>query len=307
MKILVTGSTGLIGKPLVRFLKESGHTVAIMVRSHDLLNDSAALWDPQNDIVDIPKLDWIARDEGFGAVINLAGENLSSGRWTPEKKLLLRDSRIKSTKMLCEAVSKLKIKPKVLINASAVGFYSNRGDEILNEDSEPGKGFLADLCVEWEKATSAASDAGIRVIKTRFGIILSTRGGALGKMLIPFRIGMGGPFGEGTQFWSWIALGDVVRAIYHCLLDPNIIGPVCIVSPTPVTNMDFSLSLGYMLHKPGHFHIPDFLLRMVVGEMADEMLLSSARVMPVKLKMTGFNYQYPILESALKHLLEMHV
>lgn len=306
MKILIAGSSGFIGTALSAEWKKQGHSIHKLVRSHNFIDDNSAFWDPLNDSIDLPKLDWIADSEGFRAVINLAGYNLFKERWNTESKKRIWDSRIKSTYLLTKTIAQLKIKPDVFISASATGFYGNRGSELLNEDSEPpgeGSSFLADLSREWENMSKPASDAGIRVVNPRIGIVLGTEGGMLQRIRTPFKIGLGAPLGEGTQYMSWITINDAIRAFSHMILTENLSGPVNIVSPSPVTNLDFTRIIGYHFKAPVFMHVPPFMLRLMFGEAADEVLLVSQRVMPIKLKMTGFKYQHSKLEPALKYLL----
>ena len=232
----------------------------------------------------------------------MSGENVA-GRWTDEKKAEIEESRIKSTRLLSNSLSKLRKKPSVLVCASAIGFYGDRGDEILTEDSEAGEGFLVEVSKKWEAATSVARKAGIRVVNLRLGVVLSPRGGALGKMLFPFRLGLGGRVGSGRQWMSWISIHDVIGATYHAISDDSLEGPVNVVSPKPVTNLEFTTTLGNLLNRPTFFAIPSFLLRTLFGEMADETLLSSTRVMPARLLSAGYEFQFPDLEACLRNLL----
>jgi len=241
--------------------------------------------------------------DGFDAVIHLAGESIAEGRWNEEKKKRIRESRVKGTKLLGDALANVSRPPKSLIGASAIGYYGNRGDEILTETSAPGDGFLADVCVEWEKATQLATEKGIRVVNTRFGIILSPEGGALAKMLTPFRMGVGGKIGTGKQWMSWIALDDVVEGVMYALTNESLRGPVNFVAPNPVTNAEFTKTLGRVLSRPTFFPVPAFAARVAFGEMADALLLSSQRVAPTRLKAGGYQFSYSELRSALSHLL----
>jgi hypothetical protein len=241
--------------------------------------------------------------EGFDGVVHLAGENLAEGRWTDEKKRRIRESRTKGTQLLSETLAKLTEKPAVLVSASAVGFYGNRGDEVLNEQSAAGEDFLADVCREWELATLPAAQSGVRVVQLRFGVILSGEGGALKKMLLPFRLGVGGKLGNGKQYLSWIAIDDAVGAIEHALFNDAVRGAVNAVAPEPVTNYEFTKTLGSVLSRPTIFPVPAFAARLAFGEMADATLLASQRVNPLRLKETGYTFKYPKLEDALRHVL----
>ncbi len=295
MKILVTGSTGLIGSALVPFLTTAGHQVVRMVRSKPTDGDQIQ-WDPYSGSLDKSKL------EGFDAIVHLSGENIA-GRWTAAKKAKLRDSRIKSTRLLSKTLAELQKPPKVWVCASAMGYYGHRGNEIMKENSPPGKSFLAETVQEWEAQVQPAIKKGIRVVNLRTGIVLSPAGGALKEMLLPFKMGVGGVIGSGEQYWSWIAIDDVVGAIYHCITTESLQGAVNVVSPNPATNREFSKTLGRVLSRPAIFPLPAFVARMVFGEMAEELLLSSIRVEPAKLQATGYPFRYFDLEGALRHVL----
>ena len=241
--------------------------------------------------------------EEFDAVVHLAGENIAEGRWTEAKKARIRESRTKPTRALSEALAKLNNPPKTLVSASAIGFYGDRGDEILREGSAPGSGYLPEVCLGWEGATASAVQKGIRVVHLRFGVVLATTGGALAKMLPPFRMGVGGKVGDGKQYMSWIALDDVMGAIHHVLITDRLIGPVNAVAPNPVTNSEFTKTLGRVLSRPTLFPVPAAAARIAFGEMADALLLASPRVIPARLVETGYQFRYPELEGALRHLL----
>lgn len=297
MKILVSGSSGLVGSALLPFLSGHGHTLGRLVRSEAALGEDGVLWDPDSNRIDEAGL------EGADAVIHLAGRNIAAGRWTAKQKRLIRDSRVVGTRLLCEALSRLGRPPQTLIAASAVGYYGSRGDEILTEGSVPGGDFLAEICEEWEQTTEIAQSKGIRVVKLRLGVVLSTHGGALSNMLTPFRLGLGGVIGNGNQYWSWIAMDDVLGAILHCLETESLEGPVNCVSPQPATNREFTKALGKVLSRPTIFPLPGFLARIILGEMADALLLSSTRVEPRRLVETGYDFRHPELEDALRHIL----
>ena len=297
MKILVTGSSGLVGRALVAFLAAGGHGVTRLVRSRPGSGATEVHWDPDVGSIDTLRL------EGLDAVVHLAGESIATGRWTAEKKARIRESRIRGTRLLCESLARLGQPPKALVSASAIGYYGDRGDEILREESGPGTGFLAEVCKEWEAATGLAIQKGIRVVHLRIGVALSAVGGALAKMLFPFRMGLGGVIGSGRQFMSWIALDDLVGSIAYALTTDAIRGPMNAVAPHPVTNREFTRTLGRVLARPTLFPMPAFAARLAFGEMADELLLSSTRVEPVRLSSAGYQFRYPTLEIALRHLL----
>lgn len=297
MNVLVSGSTGLVGSALVSSLQSRGDQVTRLVRSDPAAGEKALRWDP-----DQGKLD-LAAVAGIDAVVHLAGESIASGRWTAEKKARIRDSRVKGTRLLSEALSKLTQRPRVLVSASAIGFYGDRGDELLTEASPRGSGFLADVCQEWEQATQPASRSGIRVVNLRFGVILSPAGGALAKMLLPFRMGVGGKIGSGRQYMSWISLDDATAAVQHALANDSVHGPVNAVAPRPVTNLEFTKTLGWVLKRPTIFPMPAFAARLAFGEMANELLLGGARVEPSALVKSGYAFRHPNLEGALRFLL----
>jgi len=296
MNILLTGSSGLIGTEL-RFFLSAKHRVIRMVRRPQAGADEIC-WDPSSGTLDAQAL------EGLDAVVNLAGENIASGRWTAKKKLGIRESRIQSTQLLAQTLSRLFDPPKVFISVSATGYYGNRGDEKLDEDSDAGKGFLPQLCQEWEAATQAAVVRGIRVVIPRFGMVLSAKGGSLPLMLPIFRFGIGGRIGSGQQYMSWVAIEDCVGVIQYALDNEFLHGPVNTVSPNPVTNREFTRTLASVLSKPAWFALPSFAARAALGEMADEVLLASARVIPARLLESGFRFQHPELEGALRHALQ---
>ncbi len=296
MRIIVSGSHGLVGKALIKALEADGHEIYRLVR-HAPNSEKEIEWSPDRYSIAISRI------EGFDAVYHLAGESIASGRWNDEKKRKIRESRTKGTKLLADALANLSAPPKTLISASATGYYGDRGDELLTETSPPGKGFLADVCTEWEQATEHARAKGVRVVNTRFGIILDKEGGALAKMLTPFRMGIGGRIGDGKQWMSWIALDDVIGALKFALNDESMNSPVNFVAPNPVTNAEFTGTLGKVLSRPTLFPIPEFGVRLAFGEMADALLLSSQRVEPAILKQSGFKFRYPDLHGALQAVL----
>jgi uncharacterized protein (TIGR01777 family) len=298
MKIALTGSHGLVGSALLPRLQAAGFEVLRLI--HARPGQSAGLDEiPWN--INAGTLDAI-RLESAQAVIHLAGENIA-GRWTAEKKRRIRDSRVKGTQLLCDTLAKLDNPPQTLICASATGFYGSRGDELLDENSAPGSGFLPDVCREWEGAARGAQQAGIRVVFLRSGIVLAAHGGALKKMLTPFKLGLGGVLGGGKQYWSWITLDDEIGAIMHVLQTPAVFGPVNLVSPKPATNREFTKTLGKVLARPTIFPVPKFAVKMAFGEMGEALLLASARVLPQRLKASGYKFHHPELEGALRHVL----
>lgn len=299
MKIAIGGSTGLVGNELVSFLSTGGHDVVRLLRRarKDTAQKQHVLWDPASGTIDSSGL------EGCDAVIHLGGDNIAHGRWNAGKKRLIRDSRVISTQLLAKTLAGLARPPKVFVCASAIGFYGDRGDELLTEESAPGPRFLSDVCREWEDATEPARAAGIRVVNLRIGVVLTPKGAALHKMLTPFKFGLGGIVGPGTQWWAWVALDDVVRAIQHCVVNESLSGPVNCVAPDCVTNRDFTKTLGRVLRRPTLFPMPAFVVKAVFGEMGEELLLGSSRVTPTKLMESGYEFACPTLEPALRHLL----
>lgn len=292
MKILISGSTGLIGSALVHAAAVAGHTTVPLVRKTGIV--SSVHWDPDGGTIDSAGL------EGIDAVVHLAGENIAARRWTAAQKALILDSRKKGTELLVSALSKMNRPPTVLVSASAVGYYGDCGDRELTEDSPAGSDFLANVCVEWERATAPASGAGIRVINLRTGIVLAKDGGALPKMATPFKFGVGGKIGSGAQYMSWIDLEDEVQVILHCIQKGSIHGPVNSVGPMPVTNADFTRALGGVLSRPTVFPLPAFMARLILGEMADALLLSSQRVEPAKLLSSGYAFRHNNLADTLR-------
>lgn len=295
MKILVSGASGFLGTALVAFLTTGGHNVTRLVRSRARADAQEILWDPQRGVEDIARL------EGFDAVAHLAGENIV-GRWTAEKRARIRDSRVRGTTTLCDALMRLSSPPKVLVSASAVGYYGNRGDEVLTEESPAGQGFLAEVCQAWEAATSEVRQS-MRVVHPRIGIVLSPRGGAFAQMLIPFRLGVGGIVGSGEQYMSWVTLDDMLGALHHALITESLSGPINVTSPNPVTNRELTTTLGKVLGRPTRIPLPAGVARMTLGEMADELLLSSARVVPQQLLHSQYSFRHPDLEKALRYIL----
>ena len=296
MRVLVTGSSGLVGSALTPFLEDKGHRVRRLLR-HPSPSSDATSWNPADGNFAAGGL------EGLDGVVHLAGENIAGGRWTPARKARIRDSRVEGTRRLSEALAGTPVPPRVLVSASAIGLYGDRGDDALDEDALPGRGFLPEVCQAWEDAVAPAKARGIRVVHLRIGIVLSPAGGALGQMLLPFKLGVGGVIGPGTQHMSWIALDDLLGVVLHALTTDGLSGPVNAVTPNPVANREFTKTLGRVLGRPTIFPMPGFVARLVFGEMADALLLASTRVVPRRLAETGFQFQYPTLEGALGHLL----
>ena len=299
MKVAVTGATGLIGSALVPFLRGGGHEAAPLRRAsaNRYGADDDPSWDPVTGALSAGALDDV------DAVVHLAGENIAGGRWTVDRKARIRDSRIDGTRRLAEALAALPQPPQTLVAASAIGFYGDRGDEELDESSEPGTGFLPAVCQAWEAASAPAREAGIRVVHLRTGIVLTPAGGALAQMLFPFRMGAGGVIGSGRQYMSWVALDDVLGGILHALCTDGLTGPVNMVAPNAATNAEFTKTLGRVLRRPTILPLPAFGARLAFGEMADALLLASSRVHPARLRDGGFVFGYPGLEDALRHVL----
>ena len=297
MHVLVTGASGLVGTALVKALEQDEIRVSCLKRpGKNGPNDPT--WD-----IDAGKIDLTPVGD-IDAVVNLAGENIASGRWTKRKKQRIRDSRVIGTQLLSEALARMPNPPKTLLSTSAIGYYGNTGDELMSETSEPRNvGFLGEVCRDWEAATMAAEARDIRVVKMRFGVVLSRDGGALKSMLTPFKLGLGGKMGSGNQYMSWIALQDVVSIIRFLIDDDRISGPVNVVGPSAATNAMFTETLGSLLWRPTFMTMPGFMAKLVLGEMAEELLLSGQRVVPSLLTRSGYQFQYPILQNTLRGIL----
>ncbi|HEY0079290.1 MAG TPA: TIGR01777 family oxidoreductase [Pyrinomonadaceae bacterium] len=302
MKIIVTGATGLVGSALVPKLLADGHQVTRLVRRATQASGGASattdvLWNPAEGTIDAEQL------EGHDAAVHLAGENIAE-RWTEEKKRRIVESRSKGTRLLSETLASLKQKPRTLVSASAVGFYgANRGEELLTETSPAGDDFLTQVCKPWEAATAPARESGMRVCLLRIGVVLSGEGGALAKMLMPFKMGVGGKLGSGKQWMSWIALDDVVGIIRYAIANETLSGALNTVAPRPVRNEEFTSALGRVLGRPTILPMPAFAVRLMFGEMGDALLLGSQRVEPARLKESGYQFAYPDIESALRRAL----
>ena len=294
-RILVSGVSGPIGAALLPTLKTRGYEITRLVRGA-ATGEEQISWNPGKPIA--PEA-----VSGFDAVVHLAGESIV-GRWTDEKKRKIRDSRVVGTCSLAQALAQAKEKPQVFVCSSAIGYYGDRGNEGLNEESAPGSGFLPDVCREWEAATSAAIDAGIRTVQMRTGIVLSPKGGALGKMLTPFKMGVGGEIGDGQQWMSWIDVQDMVGAIHHILKSDLLQGPVNMVAPKPVTNAEFTQTLASVLSRPAIFPVPAFVVKLAFGEMGETVLLGSQRVEPTQLVMSGYPFRFSSLRASLENILK---
>ena len=297
MIVAITGSTGMVGTALVNALEAQGDLVRRLVRHEVRDSDHEIYWNPDAGQIDAAELN------GIDAVVHLAGENIAGRRWTKDFKRRILESRVRGTSLLASTLAGLDMKPAVFVSASATGYYGSRGDGVVDESSPPGAGFLADVCREWEAATAPAQAAGIRTVLMRIGPVLSPKGGALAKMLLPFRMGLGGVVGSGRQYLSWIELDDLVSAIVYALATDSLEGPVNAVAPGAVTNYEFTKSLGHVLGRPTIFPMPAFAARLAFGEMADEMLLGGVHVESGILESNGFQFANPQLEPALRHLL----
>ncbi|OGL10944.1 MAG: TIGR01777 family protein [Candidatus Rokubacteria bacterium RIFCSPLOWO2_02_FULL_72_37] len=294
MIVAVTGASGLVGSALRRALAAQGHDVLPLVRgAAPAPGERVVRWDPAAGTLAAADL------EGVDAVVHLAGERIA-GRWTAAKKARIRDSRVRSTALLAGTLARLARPPRVLVSASAVGWYGDRGDEILTEGSPPGTGFLAEVCREWEAATGPAALVGIRVAHLRIGMVLSRRGGGLAALLPAFRLGLGGAVGRGVQWMSWIALDDLVGALVHALGADTLAGPVNAVAPHPVTNREFTRTLGRVLRRPAFLPFPALAARLLLGEMANALLLASVRALPLRLTASGYAFEHPQLDGALR-------
>ncbi|MBA3560702.1 MAG: TIGR01777 family protein [Gemmatimonadaceae bacterium] len=296
-RVALTGANGMVGSALTTFLTGKGITVVRIVRESSRATNNDIVWNPSAGTLDASAL------EGLDSVIHLAGEPIAE-RWSETKKAAIRQSRVDGTSLLAKRLAELASPPRVLVSASAMGIYGDRGDEILTEESAPGRDFLASVVREWESAADSARTAGIRVAHPRFGIILSASGGALAKMLPPFKLGAGGKLGPGSQWWSWIAMQDVLSGIALLLENEELDGPINFVSPNPVRNAEFTDTLGHVLSRPTVASVPAFALRLLFGEMADATLLASQRVAPKRLEAAGFRFEYPVLEKALRVAVE---
>ncbi len=297
MDVAISGASGLLGSALAASLQADGHRVLRFVRG-GITKDDEIGWDPAAGRIDAPAL------EGIDAVVHLAGEGIGEHRWTDAQKQRILESRKTGTAVLAAAVASRERKPLVFVCASAIGYYGDRGDELLTEESAPGAGFLADVCKVWEAETRPAVDAGVRTVNVRTGIVLAKHGGALKQMLLPFRLGLGGKQGSGKQWMSWIAIDDEISALRHAIDDSRLRGPVNLTAPNPVTNADFASALGRVLHRPTVLPTPMLPLKIRFGgELVDSLLLAGQRVAPTRLEAISFPFRFPVLEPALEEIL----
>ena len=293
--VAISGASGMVGTALARFLESEGKSVLAMTRQTGGTYQDTIHWDPATGLTNPNRL------ESVDAVVHLAGENIAAGRWNSTVKSKIRSSRIEGTRSLVNSMATVEKRPKVLVCASAIGFYGDRGLTELNETSAAGSGFLADVCRDWEAEANAAKQLDVRVVNIRIGVVLSPKGGALSKMMLPFKLGLGGIIGSGNQYWSWVGLNDLVRIIAFCINNECMDGPVNAVSPTPLTNREFTKEIGSVLKRPTIFPVPAFAAKMVMGEMAESLLLSSTRVLPELLRQAGFKFEQPELKECLKY------
>jgi len=296
LRVAVSGAGGLVGRALCRALDADGHRVLRLVRRPSE-HEAEVSWDPSSGQIEATRL------EGVHAMVHLAGENVAAGRWNARRKTRIRTSRVDGTTLIARTLAGLKRRPTVLVNASAIGYYGDRGDERLDETSPPGTGFLAETCVAWEESVEAARSVGLRVPLLRIGVVLDAAGGALRRMLTPFRLGLGGRIGNGRQYMSWIALADLVRVIRRAIDDDALDGPVNAVAPRPLRNREFTRVMGRVLRRPTPLPLPAWAVRLLMGEMGRELLLASSRVLPARLESIDFAFRHEDPESALRSIL----
>ncbi len=296
MQVCLSGASGLVGQAVAARLRSQGDQVIPLVRQ--AASEQEIAWDIDQQTIDRERL------EAVDAVVHLAGENIATGRWNQAKKARIRDSRVQGTELLATTLASLAKPPKVLVCAAAIGYYGDRGDEQLAETSAPGTGFLSQVCQAWEAASEPAAEVGIRVVRLRIGVVLSPQGGALAKMLTPFRLGLGGRVGSGQQYWSWVTLPDLTGIVQHAIACESLHGSINAVAPGHVTNLEFTQALGRVLRRPTWFPMPALMVRLLLGEMGEELLLSSTRVLPQQLEQSDYQFQHPSLEPALHALLD---
>ena len=300
MRILVTGGSGLIGRRLVPALAADGHAVSQLVRARPR-EARQFRWSPETGILDPAAL------AACDAVIHLAGARIDGGSWDDERRAEIRNSRVIGTRLLAAGIARAAPRPSVLVSASAVGLYGDRGEEVLTEASGPGAGFLAEVVQAWEAETAVAAQAGVRVVHLRQGVVLARHGGALPRLVLPFRFGLGGPLGSGRQWMSWIEIDDLIGVVRHALARGDLAGPVNAVAPQPVTSLEMARALGSVLGRPAWLPVPAWALRMALGQMADELLLFSQRAVPARLRANGFSFAHGAIEGALRHVLRGHL
>ena len=298
MKIAVSGASGLVGSALCPLLTQQGHNVVAIRRGDGGSYDDSIRWDPNSGLTNPARL------ESVDAIVHLAGENIGEGRWNDAKKRKIRGSRVDGTRSLVQSIAAVEKRPEVLVCASAIGFYGNRGAMEMDESSAAGSDFLAEVCERWESEASAATELGVRVVNVRIGVVVSPKGGALAKMMLPFKLGLGGIVGPGTQYWSWVGLNDLTRILALCVADDSLSGPVNAVSPETTTNKEFTKAVGNALHRPTIFPLPGFIAKLMLGEMATTLLLASTRVVPKQLQAHGFKFEQPELMDCLHHELQ---
>lgn len=294
MQIAISGASGLVGSALCPLLTQQGHNVVAIRRGDGGSYEDSIRWDPNSGLTNPARL------ESVDAIVHLAGENVGEGRWNDAKKRKIRSSRVDGTRSLVQSMAAVEKRPRVLVCASAIGFYGDRGAAEMDESSAAGSDFLADVCEQWETEANAATELGVRVVNVRIGVVLSPHGGALKKMLRPFKLGLGGIVGPGTQYWSWIGLNDLTRILMFCITDDSISGPVNAVSPESATNKEFTKAVGSVLHRPTVFPLPGFVAKLMLGEMATTLLLASTRVVPKQLQAHGFKFEQPGLVDCLQ-------
>jgi len=299
MRVLVSGSSGLVGRALTKKLTEQGQEPVALRRSASASSPDTSMWEP------IQRGTWTSDVGPVDAVVHLAGENIAGLRWTPEVMRRIRESRVIGTEQLCRHLVGLDPRPKALVAASAIGYYGNRGDDVLTESAPSGSGFLAEVCRDWEDSCMPAAEAGIRVVHIRIGMVLAPDGGALARLLPLFRLALGGKLGSGRQWMSWISLDDLIEIILRALRDETLAGPVNAVAPDPLTNYEFTKTLGRIIKRPTVFAVPAFALRLALGEMADALLLASTRAVPARLNEIGYQYQHPDIEDALRSIIRV--